>query len=227
MPVHHDVDTRVCCRLIDILFILALTAPLALCASSSSVGMDPVALNVHFTLTDLDYKPIPDVAVRVTFGSDPRWQSADSGERFVTDANGEHRFTASVVIDKLARKLPTNFLDSVFSRSKLTDHLMVATELEYATYHWLYTVDLYRFPGGDPVMLDGTAVYTRDATGAFTSKAHLDEGGWRMAELNGLVLTTPGHEPWDYSLQPDDGDPAQQKWTLKLSFKRSPPPIRR
>jgi hypothetical protein len=60
MPVHHEVDTRECCRLIDILFILAMTAPLALCASSSSVGMDPVALR---PLRWIDYKPIPDAAV--------------------------------------------------------------------------------------------------------------------------------------------------------------------
>ncbi len=189
--------------------------------------MEPVALNVHFKLTELDYKPIAHAAVRVTFGSDPRWQSPDSGERFLTDANGEHRFAARVTIDKRARKLPTNFLDSLFSRFQLTDHLMVATELEYATYRWLYTVDLYRFPGGDPVMLEDTAVYTPDAAGAFTRKATVDAGGWQMADLNGLVLTTPGHEPWDYSLQPDDGDPARQRWTLELAFKQSPPPIRR
>jgi hypothetical protein len=48
---------------------------------------------------------------------------------------------------------------------------MVATELEYATYHCPH-VDLKALSGGDPVMLDGTAV-TRDATGAFTSKAHV------------------------------------------------------
>ena len=214
-------------RLIRVLAVLLVIPLLARCAPSSSVAKDPVALDVHFKLTDLEYQPIANAPVRITFGSDPRWQAPDSGERFVTDANGEHRFTARVTIDKLARKLPTNFLDSLFSRAKMTDHVMAATELEYATYHWLYTVDVCRFPGGDPVMLDATAVYTRDASGAFSNKAEVDAGGWRMADLNGLVLTTPGHEPWDYSLQPDEGDAAQRQWTLKLSFKRSPPPIRR
>ena len=202
-------------------------AALVACAPSPGAAVEPVALNVHFRLTELDYKPIAHAGVRVTFGSDPRWQSPDSGERFITDTNGEHRFAARVAIDKQARKLPTNFLDSLFSRSQLTDHLMVATELEYATYRWLYTVDLYRFPGGDPGMLDDTAVYTADAAGAFTRKATVDGDGWHMADLNGLVLTTRGHEPWEYSLQPGQGDPARQQWTLELAFKKSPPPIRR
>lgn len=74
-------------------------------------------------------------------------------------------------------------------------------------------------------MLDDTAVYTRDAAGAFTQKARFDAAGWHMADLNGLVLTTPGHEPWNYALQPDDGN--NGSWTLDLAFKRSPPPIRR
>ena len=144
---------------INRLIIICLAALLTACASPPpGVAMTPVALDVHFKLTDLDYKPIPDAAVRVTFGSDPRWQSPDSGERFLTDANGEHRFTSQVIIDKLARKLPTNFLDSLFSRAQLTDHLMIAAELEYANHDWLYTVDVCRFPGGDPVMLDDTAV---------------------------------------------------------------------
>jgi hypothetical protein len=46
------------------------------CASPSSVAMDPVALTVHFKLADLDYKPIPNSTVRVTFGSDARWHFA-------------------------------------------------------------------------------------------------------------------------------------------------------
>jgi hypothetical protein len=177
------------------LIIIALAAPLAVCAPSQpGVAGGPVALDVHFKLTDLEYKPIPNEAVRLSFGSDPRWQSPDSGERFLTDANGEHHFTTQVVVDKLARKLPTNFLDSLFSRAQLTDHLMVATELDYAAYRWLYTVDVCRFPGGDPIMLDDSAVYTPDTAGAFTRKAPFDAAGWHMADLNGLVLTTPGHE---------------------------------
>ena len=49
-----------------------MAAPLAVCASPSSVVIDPVALNGHFKLTALDYKPIFNATVRITFGSDPR-----------------------------------------------------------------------------------------------------------------------------------------------------------
>ena len=57
---------------ITTLVILVMAAPVAVCASPSSVAMDPVALNVHFKLAELDYKPIPNSTVRVTFGSDAR-----------------------------------------------------------------------------------------------------------------------------------------------------------
>jgi len=45
-----------------------------------------------------------------------------------------------------------------------------------------------------------------------------------MADLNGLVLTTPGYEPWDFLLQPD---PASQNWSSRLAFKQWPPPMPR
>jgi hypothetical protein len=47
-----------------------------------------VTLDVSFRLTDLDYKPLRGVPVRLVFGSDPDWQGANSGHRFVTDASG-------------------------------------------------------------------------------------------------------------------------------------------
>jgi hypothetical protein len=48
-----------------------------------------------------------------------------------------------------------------------------------------------------------------------------------MADLKGLALTTPGHEPWDVKLDPGAADPKSPRWTLRLAFKRSPPPVRR
>jgi hypothetical protein len=65
---------------------------------------------VTFTLTDLDYRPIPSAPVRVVFGSDPHWQQQGNGYRFVTDAKGRHRFEARVSLDQRRRKLPTNFV---------------------------------------------------------------------------------------------------------------------
>jgi len=185
-----------------------------------------VTLDVHFKLTDLEYQPLPGVSVRLVFGTEPGWQNPDAGDRFVTDSNGEHSYGATAMIDQRLRKMPTNFIRSLFSRKQTTDHLAVAAELEFLTYHWLYAFDLYRFPGGD-VLFDGLSVYTPDALGRFTNRATHDESGWRMTGLSGLVLTTPGHEPWNFMLQPDPTDPTHKKWDLQIAVKRSPAPVRR
>ncbi len=197
------------------------------CAPAASVQRTSVALRVRFTLTDLDYRPIAGAPVRVVFGSDPGWQRQDSGYRFLTDAKGEHRFEARVNLDKQPRKLPTNFVSSLLSGPQLTDHLLIGAELEYTTFSWLYTVDIYRFPGGDDVLLDGESVWTRDSHSDFTRKASHDADGWRMADLGNLVLTSPGHQPWNFMLQPDPTEKAETQWTLDMAFKRSPAPIRR
>ena len=195
-------------------------------ATSAASAGDAVVLDVRFKLTDLDYQPLPGTAVRLVFGSDADWQAPSSGYRFVTDANGEQRVTAAVRLDKRLRKVPTNFVSSLLSLPQNTDHLTVAAELEYLSFHWLYAVDICRFPGGE-VMLDGFTIYSAGTDGRFTQQAAHDEHGWRIADLGGMVLTTPGHEAWDFMLQPDPSDPALKHWTLQLAFKRAPPPIRR
>jgi hypothetical protein len=186
-----------------------------------------VSLRVRFTLTDLDYRPIAGAPVRVVFGSDREWQHQGSGHRFITDTKGEHRFDARVSLDRQLRKLPTNFVASLLSKPQPTDHLLIGTELEYATFQWLYTVDVYRFAAGDDVLLDGESIYTRDADGNFTRKAPHDDNGWRMADLKGQALTSPGHQAWNFMLQPDPSDAAGTHWTLAMAFKRSPAPVRR
>jgi hypothetical protein len=196
------------------------------CAPAASRDRIDVSLHVTFTLTDLDYRPIPSAPVRVVFGSDPHWQQQGNGYRFATDAKGRHRFEARVSLDQRRRKLPTNFVASLLSAPQLTDHLLIGAELEYATFRWLYTVDVYRFPGGADVLLDGESVYSRDAQGDFTRKASHEEDGWRMADLGNLVLTAPGHEAWHFMLQPDAADEKGSQWTLEISFKRSPAPVR-
>jgi hypothetical protein len=209
-----------------LLMIGAALGLLSMCAPAVDTQTVPIALAVHFKLTDLDYKPLVGVPVRIVFGSDSQWQEATSGYRFVTDVGGEHRFTADVRLDKRPRKLPTNFVDSLLSRPQMTDHLMVAAELEFMTYPWLYAIDVHRFPNGD-VLMEGASVFTRDARGDFNRKAEVDAKGWRMADLGGMVLTTPGHEAWHNMLQPDPSDATGKQWTLELAFKRSPAPVRR
>jgi hypothetical protein len=206
----------------------ALIAALAIGGTGGEAGAeDRVALSVEFTLTDLEYRPLPKAPVRLVLGTPPDWQSASAGHRFVTDAEGTHRFTTSTVLDKLARKRPTNFLGSLVSGAEQTDHLRVAAELGYMTFRWLYAVDVYRFPRGGDVLLDGFAVYTPDARGAFTRRAKQESGGWTMPDLGGLALTHPGHEPWNFMLEPDPADPSNLRWTLRIAFKRSPEPVRR
>jgi hypothetical protein len=196
-------------------------------ASGATGAEDRVALDVEFKLTDLEYRPLPGVPVRLVLGTQPDWEAASAGHRFVTDAGGVHRFATSAVLDKRARKRPTNFVSSLLSGPEQTDHLMVAAELGYMTFRWLYAVDLYRFPGGGDVLLDGFAVYTPDARGAFTRKAKQESGGWLMADLGGLVLTHPGYEPWNFMLEPDPAAPSGRSWKLRIAFKMSPDPVRR
>lgn len=184
----------------------------------------PVTLEVHFKLTDLEYHPLPGAAVRLVFGVQPGWQNPDAGRPFVTDANGEYRFRTAAVIDQRLRKKPTNFVSSLLSRRQNTDHVAVAAELEYLGFRRLYALDLYRFPDGTTALLDGFSVYSLDTLGRFTIPAAHDASGWRMADLNGLLLTTPGYEPGDFLLQPD---PASQGWSLRLALKQWPPPMPR
>ena len=194
---------------------------------SAIVRSQPVTLEVSFRLTDLDYKPLGGVPVRLVFGSEPDWQGANSGHRFVTDANGGARLSVPVILDKRLRKAPTNFVDSLLARPQPTDHLMVGAELPYMTFRWLYTVDLARFPKGGDVVLDDFSVYTPDAQARYTHKAKQDGNGWTMPELAPLVLTHAGYEPWDYLLDADPGDPTGRRWTLRIAFKQRPPPVRR
>jgi len=198
-------------------------------AFSAGPGPSPVVvpLAVRFRLTDLDYKPIPKAPVRIVFGSDAGWQNAGAGQSFVTDAKGEHTFTANVVFDRQMKKVPTNYRDSLSSPPVPMDHLLVATELEYATYRWVYALDVFSIPPGGDTLLEGTTLWTRDARGNFTRQAKQDRDGWHLPELGGLVLTVPGHEPWNFALRPDETDPARGRWTLDLAFKRHPAPIRR
>jgi len=194
------------------------------CSSASDAQASVVSLDVRFRLTDLEYKPIPQQHARIVVGRSGDWQSASSGKRFATDQHGEHRYQTATPIEKVSRKRPTNFLDSLLTRPQLTDHLQIAAELEYASRRWLYVVQAYRFPDGD-VLQDGLAIYAPDAQGRFVEKAVATDDGWQIAGLGGLIMTGPGLDVWNLTLQPDERSPA--RWTLDLAFRRAPPPVRR
>lgn len=197
------------------------TAIALACATCASAQL--VAIDVVFKLTDLDYQPLANVPVRIVFTAEKDWQSPGAGQRIVTDAKGEARLSQTVVLDQRLLKKPTNFVSSLFSTPQKTDHLVVAAELEYMGHHWLYTVEVFHFPDGDD-LLGEFAVYTRDDRGRFARKAERRGSDWVMADLQGLVATTPGYEPWNFSLQPD---PTRKRWTFQLAFKRFPPAERR
>jgi len=188
-----------------------------------TIFAQPVTLEVEEKLTDLDYKPLAGVPFRLTFGTEPDWQSASAGHRLVTNERGEAKFETKLTLDSRLQKLPTNFIDSLLSTPKRTTHLDVCAELEYAGHHWLYVADISVFPGNNDILLNGLTVYTRDDKGRFTRKAKQDDLGWHMPELGRMVLTTPGWEPWDYRLTPEEN--SASRWRLQIAFKRSPAPI--
>ena len=203
-----------------------LLALLALAGVASSAHAQPVTLEVTYKLTDLEYRPLANVPVRLVFGSDPDWQNAGTGKRVVTDAQGEAHFTTNVTLDTRQRKYPTNFWTSLGSLPQRTDHLTVAAELDFADFHWLYVVDLFRFPQG-LMMSDGMNVYTPDARGRFVHKGEYDGKAWKLRDLKGLMLTHPGYDIGNFTFEPDAADASGKRWTLKLAFRKSPPPVRR
>jgi len=194
--------------------------------SKSVTAAEPVRMDVHFALTDLDYKPIPAADVRVVLGTKAAWQRADAGHRFTTDPAGESRFTDAVTLTSVTRKRPTNFVDSLFSRAQPADFLQVAAEMGFAGHRWLYVYHLYRFGDGD-VLMDHVEIYSRDQSGNFTVKAQATDEGWKIADLGGLMLTSPGHDIWRQSFGPDENDPEKKGWTFNLAFRRSPEPVMR
>ena len=207
--------------------ILLALATIRLCAAADPPAL-PVTLDVTFKLTDPNHAPIPNVPVRVVFGSEKDWQAPGAGRRISTDAKGEARFSAPLTLERRMKKKPTNFASSLVSSAQPAEFLQVGAEMEYAGFHWLYVIDVYRFPDGDS-MLDGFDVYTVDDKGAFTRKAMRESrgGGWLMADLKGMALTTPGYDAYEFMLAPDPSDASRKRWRLNVSFKRYPAPVMR
>src|ERR1700729_3524003 len=70
-----------------------------LMASAQTVPVD-----VHFTLLGMkdNYAPphpLPGETVRLVLGAGPDWQNPSAGRKFVTDEQGEARFTMDALID--------------------------------------------------------------------------------------------------------------------------------
>jgi hypothetical protein len=193
------------------------------------------AIDVHFKLTDLEYKPLANVPVRLAFsGGQSDWQGAEAGNRFVTDVNGEAHFAATAAVDR--RWNSQNVGLTGVSLPIRTDHVFIAAELErtfpgIGALRWVYTMDVFRDASGDCSTSDIDAIYTKDAKGRFARKieqTRLSPGlySWKAPELKGMVFSAPGYQAWDFMLSPEDGA-ERKRWKLKLSLKRAPEPVRR
>jgi hypothetical protein len=217
-PAYDDVMNQ------RLLAVMLSTMPLFTSVASVR-SAETVTLAVSFQLTDLERKPIANAPARVACGPERVWQAASAGRRFKTNQNGECHFECPVRIEQRAIKRPTNFVDSLLSRPEPTDHLQVATELDYAGHRWLYVIDLHHFRRDGTVMLNGFSVFTRDAQGNFTVPAKRSAAGWAIADLPGVMLTHPGHEVSDFTLVPSEDESDPPRWSLTLAFKRSPAPV--
>jgi hypothetical protein len=184
-----------------------------------------VNAEVEFSLASPDGRPVSDAPVRLVFGPSPERQSPAAGHTATTDSTGRVRVATSITMDKQPRQRPTNFVDSLFTRAEATDHLVVGAELDYMTFRWLYVIELFRFQQGGDIVVEGPRLFTRDEQGRFSREANSVDGGWDIADLGGMRLTTAGHELTAFALEPKDG--AAGTWTVSLTFVRQPEPVRR
>ena len=164
-------------------------------------------LRLCFRLTDLEYRPIGAEQVRLRVGE-------AVSEEIWTDGEGRAEWLAPARVERKWVKRPGSFVSRLVRLPGAVDRVVAGAELAYAGHRWFYTAEMLRFRNGD-VMLGETAVYTPE-------KARRKGLDWYMEDLGGLLLTGPGHEVWEFNLQPEgDG------WVVRLAMKRFPAPVRR
>jgi hypothetical protein len=208
--------------------VVVLIISMALFNFSRAADSADVPFEVRFFLTDLNNQPIANAGVRLVLGAESGWQSAGRGTVLKTGADGKHTTRMSTSLRLGTRKRATNFLDSLLAGKETTDEVQVAVEFAYAGQQRLYVTELHRFKKDGTVALGEISVFCRDAVGNFTRKATRNEdGGWLMADLGGLALSSPGCEIAGFLFYPDESDPAHRQWILDCQFKRSPEPVMR
>lgn len=191
-----------------------------------------VALDVAFTLTDHDNRPLPGVPVRVVFGG-KHWQSPDAGLRIVTAADGSARFTAPAAIERRLTFVNIGFTG--LSMPVRADHLPLALELAFIVpqkngadrvHRWLYTADIDRLPDGDCTSDDLDNVYDSGADGAFTKLVGRNASGPNFDGLvDGFRLDAAGYKLSDFMLTAPAPASPGEPWHLKLGLKRMPKPV--
>lgn len=191
-----------------------------------------VALDVEFTLTDQNNRPLPDVPVRLVFGG-KGWQAPDAGVRIVTAADGTARFTAAAVVERRFTFVNIGFTG--LSMPVRADHLPVALELAFVVpqknggdlvHRWLYTADIDRLPDGDCSSDDLDSVYDRGTGGAFTKLVGRNAAGPNFDGLvDGWRLDAAGYKLSDFMLTAPAATAPGQPWHLKLGVMRKPKPV--
>jgi hypothetical protein len=205
-----------------------------LACTAGAVRAETITLAVTLKLTDSDYKVLAGQRVRLAF-SGQDWRAPDAGQRVVTDARGEAHLTAVVAIDRQTKSRNAGM--TPFSAPVATDHLLIAAELERIlpvdghdrAFRWLYTENVYRYPGGETSGGYIDAIFARDAQGRFTRQLEPDLNNLHMAQRTDpeqrAIGGDEGYVPTDFGLERDDTDKAHPRWTLSLAFKRMPRPV--
>jgi hypothetical protein len=189
------------------------------------VAIISTPLEVTFRVTDPDNNVLPGSPARLVFLCDKTWAEANTGYQVTTDAKGEAHFTAPVKLDRHFRFMPTNFIASLISPPQLTSHLAVGAEMDYMGKKALYVVEMVQFDDGT-TMQDDFYVMLRDKDGRYTQRIdNVPPDGWRVRKLIGFgdLVGGIGYESSDFGLEApgEKGKP----WTLKLAFKKYPPPV--
>jgi hypothetical protein len=182
-----------------------------------------VPVDVQFSLTTPDNRPIAGATVRLVIGAAAGWQQAHAGQPFVTDARGTHRLTVNALLESRQRKMPTNFWSDLVARAQHTDHMLVAAELPYVGTSWLYVGEVDAFADGTNLSDSAPRVYGAGATGNFTVAATVRDGVWSLPGVSG-ALTTAGHEFTQLVLTPNA---TRTRWSLTVAMRRQPEPVRR
>jgi hypothetical protein len=180
-------------------------------------------VTVRFTLTTPDGTAVPGARVRVVIGDGIDGSQPATGTTFTTGMQGEHEFTTRAVLGSRRRKMPTNFWTELAARRQPTDHLRIATELEYGGHRFVYLSSVDRFPDGTCAQLDGLAIFGLDAGGRFAAAAWHGRQGWTLPGIAGTGLASPGHSVSDLVLARDPLEP--DHWTLRLGYWRFPDPV--
>ncbi|MBC8086707.1 MAG: hypothetical protein H7Z40_05540 [Phycisphaerae bacterium] len=187
------------------------------------MAQQTVALEVQFALVTPENKPVSGAPIRLVLGEQAGWQTATTGTRFTTNAEGKHNFSTQAVVSEKRRKMPTNFLTSLFARAEVTQHFSVAVELPYAGRPWLYAATSDYFTGGTSARMDVMRVFGANASGAFTVPAAFSEGAYSLPGIPG-TMAIPGHDVLRFAMEPGSSG---TNWKLFLTIVRYPEPRRR